>query len=122
MQRVVLARFLEGEMNQTAVRFRPERAMYYPLLIPHRFEGASRHFRENRFEMRRTEGAESGLILRTGIWRDIWIARIKRCASIDQIETGLEIRLKQHVHMNPCGEVASVAQIAASGIDGIGAG
>src|SRR5260370_9737860 len=100
-------------MHQAAEGFGPQRAMDEPLLIPDGLQRTRRDLGDERLDVWCAESAEALLICRG----DIRIPRVKWCADIDQIKTGVEVGLEPHIDMDVGGEIASIAAIASHRTD-----
>src|ERR1043165_2010329 len=102
-------------MDAGGMNFRSQPAMHKPLLIPHRFQRARRHFTEQRREMWTTERAETCL-------RRIVIVRIpvvERCVGAGEHEKRLKVCLEQNVDVYPLAHVAAAANISRHWIEDV---
>src|ERR1700722_6169079 len=84
-----------------------------PLLVPAPFQGSASHLTEHRRKVRPAKSGEADLRSRD----DIHAAGIHGCTNAVQYEVGHEIRLIEHVHVGPCGEVSPTTLEAQLRID-----
>src|SRR5208282_1710584 len=102
-----------GRVHQPAELFRPQTAMHEPLLEPHCLQRTRGDFGEQRLDVRRAEGPESGLCAR-GVVR---ITRVEGSIVIDKPNTSVQVSLIQDVAVYVSRQIPAVAGVTRCGID-----